>query len=90
MRHQVLVELKKEITETASGIQLLDTMNKQRQRPQEGRVISVGSKVDQVKAGDYIYFEQYSITLLHNQYKVEGYDPDRVALVKQDKIMLVR
>lgn len=57
---RVVVEPIAEEEVRSSGIVLPDTVSKD--RPKEGKIISVGPNCKSVKAGDIILFKQYSPT----------------------------
>ncbi|GAB1467210.1 MULTISPECIES: co-chaperone GroES [Aliarcobacter] len=64
---RVLVERTEVENKTASGIIIPDNA---KEKPQTAKVIAVGSKVEDVKVGDTIVFEQYRGT----EIKLEGKD----------------
>ena len=57
---RVLIRLKEQEEVTKSGIVLPGTASKE--KPIIGEVLAVGSKVEEVKAGDKVIFEKYSGT----------------------------
>lgn len=54
----VLVKAEVAKTETDSGIVLPDTMDKE--KPQRGRVVGIGSEVKHLKNDDVVIFKKYS------------------------------
>lgn len=64
---RVLVKRAEVETKTASGIYIPDNAT---EKPQTAKVIAIGSKVEEVKVGDTILFEQYRGT----EFKLDGED----------------
>ncbi|WP_198306212.1 co-chaperone GroES [Arcobacter vandammei] len=62
---RVLVERTEVENKTASGIIIPDNA---KEKPQSAKVVAIGSKVEDVKVGDVIIFEQYRGT----EIKLEG------------------
>lgn len=62
---RVLVERTEVENKTASGIIIPDNA---KEKPQSAKVIAIGNKVEDVKVGDTIVFEQYRGT----EIKLEG------------------
>jgi len=58
---RVLVERVEETNTTASGIIIPDNA---KEKPSEGKVLAVGSDVEEVKEGDTVVFGKYSGTEL--------------------------
>ncbi len=58
---RVLVERVEETNTTASGIIIPDNA---KEKPSEGKVLAVGSDVEEVKEGDVVVFGKYSGTEL--------------------------
>ena len=58
---RVLVERVEETNTTASGIIIPDNA---KEKPSEGKVLAVGSDVEEVKEGDIVVFGKYSGTEL--------------------------
>ena len=67
LENRVLVKQSDPERKTASGIIIPDNA---KEKPQTAKVIAVGSKVEDVKVGDTIVFEQYRGT----EIKLEGKD----------------
>lgn len=53
---RVLVERTQAETKTASGIYIPDNA---KEKPQTAKVVAIGNKVEDIKVGDVIVFEQY-------------------------------
>ncbi len=64
---RVLVERTEVENKTASGIIIPDNA---KEKPQTAKVIAVGSKVEDIKVGDVVVFEQYR----GSEIKLEGKD----------------
>ncbi len=67
---RVLVERVEETNTTASGIIIPDNA---KEKPSEGKVLAVGSDVEEVKEGDVVVFGKYSgtdLVLDGNEYLV--------------------
>ncbi|MBI4034609.1 co-chaperone GroES [Candidatus Saccharibacteria bacterium] len=73
----VVAEPEEAATKTASGLYLPD---KAAEKPQVAKVLKVGSKVKEIKAGDRIVYKSYSTTEL----KLDGKD---YILVKDEDIL---
>jgi chaperonin GroES len=58
---RLLVERVEEATTTASGIIIPDNA---KEKPSEGKVLAIGSEVEEVKEGDVVVFGKYSGTEL--------------------------
>jgi len=58
---RVLVERVEETNTTASGIIIPDNA---KEKPSEGKVLAIGSDVEEVKEGDIVVFGKYSGTEL--------------------------
>ncbi|SFV50329.1 Heat shock protein 60 family co-chaperone GroES [hydrothermal vent metagenome] len=58
---RVLVERVEETNTTASGIIIPDNA---KEKPSEGKVLAIGSEVEDVKEGDVVVFGKYSGTEL--------------------------
>ena len=58
---RVLVERVEETNTTASGIIIPDNA---KEKPSEGKVLAIGSDVEEVKEGDVVVFGKYSGTEL--------------------------
>lgn len=65
---------------TKTGIILPDTAEKE--KPEQGRVISVGPKVKELKKGDLVLFTKYS----PNEIKV---DNKELLVIKQEDILAI-
>lgn len=72
----VLVEYEPVKLETESGI-IFQTRRHFDDRPTEGKVIAAGSKVEEVKIGDWVKFEN-----------IRGYDLDDTHLLLGEKTIL--
>lgn len=67
---RLLVERIEEASTTSSGIIIPDNA---KDKPSQGKVIAVGSEVDEVKVGDTIVFGKYAgseITIDHTVYLI--------------------
>ena len=67
---RVLVERVEETNTTASGIIIPDNA---KEKPSEGKVLAIGSDVEEVKEGDVVVFGKYSgtdLVLDGNEYLV--------------------
>ena len=73
----VVAEPEDAVTKTASGLYLPD---KAAEKPQVAKVLKVGSKVKEIKAGDRIVYKSYSTTDL----KLDGQE---FILVKAEDIL---
>lgn len=62
---RVLVKRTEVENKTASGIYIPDNA---KEKPQTAKVVAIGNKVEDVKVGDTIVFEQYRET----EFKLEG------------------
>ena len=62
---RVLIKRKPELTETAGGIIIPDTLT---EKPMEGDVISIGDEVKKVKVGDKVLFAKFAgVEILENE-----------------------
>ena len=77
MAEWVVAEPEEAATKTSSGFYLPD---KAAEKPQVAKVLKVGSKVKEIKAGDRIVYKSYSTTEL----KLDGQD---YILVKAEDIL---
>lgn len=77
MAEWVVAEAEGAVTKTASGLYLPD---KAAEKPQVAKVLKVGSKVKEIKAGDRIVYKNYSTTDL----KLDGKE---FILVKEEDIL---
>ena len=75
----VVAEQEEAITKTASGLYLPD---KAAEKPKTAKVIKVGAKVKEIKAGDRIIYKSYSTTEL----KIDGTE---YILVKEEDILAI-
>ena len=73
----VVAEQEEAVTKTASGLYLPD---KAAEKPKIAKVLKVGSKVKDVKAGDRIVYKSYSTTEL----KINGTE---YILVKEEDVL---
>lgn len=73
----VVAEQEEAVTKTASGLYLPD---KAAEKPKIAKVLKVGSKIKEIKAGDRIVYKSYSTTEL----KVDGTE---YILVKEEDIL---
>jgi chaperonin GroES len=73
----VVAEQEEAVTKTASGLYLPD---KAAEKPKIAKVVKVGSKVKEIKAGDRIVYKSYSTT----EVKV---DDKEYILVKEEDIL---
>lgn len=73
----VVAEQEEAVTKTASGLYLPD---KAAEKPKIAKVVKVGSKVKEIKAGDRIVYKSYSTT----EVKV---DAKEYILVKEEDIL---
>ncbi|HEO98724.1 MAG: co-chaperone GroES [Campylobacterales bacterium] len=67
---RILVERIEEASTTSSGIIIPDNA---KDKPSQGKVIAVGSEVEEVKVGDTIVFGKYAgseITIDHTEYLI--------------------
>jgi len=67
---RLLVERIEEASTTSSGIIIPDNA---KDKPSQGKVIAVGSEVEEVKVGDTIVFGKYAgseITIDHTEYLI--------------------
>ena len=74
---RVLVELIEDEKKTESGIIIPDTA---KEKPQKGKVVSVGEDVELVKEGDEVIFAKYS----GNELKFDNKD---YIVLKEDEIL---
>ena len=74
---RVLVELIEDEKKTESGIIIPDTA---KEKPQRGKVVSVGEDVELVKEGDEVIFAKYS----GNELKFDNKD---YIVLKEDEIL---
>lgn len=63
--NRVLVERLEEATTTASGIIIPDNA---KEKPSQGRVIAIGSDVEEVEKGDVVVFGKY----VGNELSIDG------------------
>jgi chaperonin GroES len=56
LKDRVVVSYSEEPDKTAGGLYVPDTA---KEKPQEGKVVAVGSEVKEVKKGDVVMFEKY-------------------------------
>lgn len=73
----VVAEQEEAVTKTASGLYLPD---KAAEKPKIAKVVKVGSKVKEIKAGDRIVYKSYSTT----EVKI---DDKEYILVKEEDIL---
>jgi chaperonin GroES len=73
----VVAEAEEAVTKTASGLYLPD---KAAEKPKIAKVLKIGSKVKEIKAGDRIVYKSYSTT----EVKV---DSKEYILVKEEDII---
>ena len=73
----VVAEQEEAVTKTASGLYLPD---KAAEKPKIAKVLKVGSKIKEIKAGDRIVYKSYSTTEL----KIDGTE---YILVKEEDIL---
>jgi len=64
---RVLVERTEAVNQTASGIYIPDNAQ---EKSQTAKVVAIGSKVEDVKVGDIVVFEQYR----GSELKIDGKD----------------
>ncbi len=77
MAEWIVAEAEEAATKTASGIYLPD---KAAEKPQVAKVLKVGAKVKDIKAGDRIVYKNYSTTDL----KLDGTE---YILVKEEDVL---
>lgn len=87
LRKNLLIELKPEATKIGS-IYLPD-QKRIRELPLEGKVLDIGSQVEQVKIGDWIHFEPYSLTTVKDQKLTGDYDADKIVILPEEKVVLI-
>ena len=78
----ILIEPIKEEERTKSGILLPDTAEKE--KPEQGRVVAVGSKCKEVKEGDKVLFTKYG----PNEIKVE--DKEYLIAKEEDILAIIK
>ncbi len=76
----VLIEAIEAEEKTASGLYLPDTVSKE--KPQEGKVVAIGSGKIDVKVGQKVIYRQYAPT----EVKVDGND---FMIVKNEDILAI-
>lgn len=86
-KEYVLFELKGRVKKVGK-IFIPETSGGKAELSLQGRVVKVGAKVTQVKVGDWIHVDGYSLTTVKDQRISGDYDAERLALVKEEKIML--
>lgn len=77
LKDRVFVSYTEEAEKTAGGIYIPDAA---KEKPQKGKIETVGSEVKSVKAGDIILFEKYSGSKIN----VEGTD---YLILKEEDIL---
>ncbi len=76
---KLVVERTQAVEKTAGGIVIPDTA---KEKPEQGKVISVGREVKEVKSGDEILFGKYSPT----EVKIDGKE---YLLIKEEDVLAI-
>ncbi|KJR43657.1 molecular chaperone GroES [Candidatus Magnetoovum chiemensis] len=77
LKERVFVSYKEEMEKTAGGLYVPDTA---KEKPQRGKVVSVGSEVKELKAGDEVLFDKYS----GSKVNIDGVD---YLIIKEEDIL---
>jgi chaperonin GroES len=80
LKDRVVVSYSEEPDKTAGGLYVPDTA---KEKPQEGKVMAVGSEVKEVKKGDVVMFEKYSGA------KVKVGDDEQLVIKEEDILAIV-
>jgi len=81
---RVLIDATPIEEKTAGGIYIPhQILEKQGEKPNQGKVTSVGSEVTSVKVGDYIHFNMYTTI------KVKGKDSKEYLVIKEEEIYTI-
>ena len=76
---KIVVERTQAVEKTAGGIVIPDTA---KEKPEQGKVISVGKDVKEVKGGDEVLFGKYSPT----EVKIDGKE---YLLIKEEDVLAI-
>ncbi len=76
---KIVVERTQAVEKTAGGIVIPDTA---KEKPEQGKVISVGQDVKEVKGGDKVLFGKYSPT----EVKIDGKE---YLLIKEEDVLAI-
>jgi chaperonin GroES len=57
LKDRVVVSYTEEVEKTAGGIYVPDSA---KEKPQQGKIESIGSEVKELKEGDIVFFDKYS------------------------------
>lgn len=67
---------------TKSGIVIPDTVDEEKQKPEQGKVIAIGSNVKEIKKGDIVLFTKYG----PNEVKIKNKE---YLIAKQEDILAI-
>lgn len=81
LKDRVCVSYTEEVDKTPGGIYVPDTA---KEKPQQGKVESIGSEVKEVKVGDTVLFDRYSGS------KVKLNDKEHLIIKEEDILGIVK
>jgi chaperonin GroES len=78
---RVFVSYSKEAEKTAGGIYVPDSA---KEKPQEGKVVSIGKDVKEIKVGDKVLFDKYSGS------KINVGDKEHLIIKEEDILGIIK
>jgi chaperonin GroES len=82
--NRVLIEPISQEEKTKSGIVIPDTVDEEKPKPEQGKVVAIGEKVKEIKKGDTVLFDKYGpseIKIKNKEYLIAK-ESDILAIIK--------
>jgi len=81
---RVLIEPIVEEEKTKSGIVIPDTVDEEKPKPEQGKIVAVGGNVKEIKKGDIVLFTEYGpnkVKIKNKEYLIAK-EEDVLAIIK--------